>query len=199
MKNHRIINRGGFYHVYLRGAKKEFLFNDDWDCNKFIYRLRMLLIETGNQLVVYTLMPNHYHLIIKARSRDQVVKMMHRLGTYYAIHYNKKYQTCGCVFQSRYQSKEIKSPSYLLYLTRYIHRNPIEAGLVSDYDLEMFKWSSLRKYFDNNLKSPVKLSMDLIHEYFETSEKYKEFLFLTDYEAKVWCKGLYWRSDPSAI
>ena len=84
-------------------------------------------------------MDNHVHLLIRESEEENIAAIMKRIGVRYVAWYNRKYNRCGHLFQDRFQSEAVESDAYLLTVLRYIHQNPVKAGLVkkiSDY------WSS---------------------------------------------------------
>ena len=142
----------GIYHVMLRGINRQNIFEDDEDFQHMVgslYALCHRFDEDGNRLpalctfYAYCIMSNHVHLLLqeKEESIGQTVK---RLGVSYSYYYNKKYDRCGHLFQDRFRSEPVNDLSYFVVLLRYIHQNPVKAGLVSspvDYP-----WSSWREY-----------------------------------------------------
>jgi REP element-mobilizing transposase RayT len=92
----------------------------------------------------YCLMSNHTHLLIREKT-DHISRIMSRIGTSYAWWYNRKYNRSGHVFQGRYGSECVEYDKYLLIVIRYIHNNPVKAGMVSEP--EYYKWSSIHAYY----------------------------------------------------
>jgi hypothetical protein len=88
-------------------------------------------------------MPNHVHLLIREKD-DSLATVMKSIGVGYAWHYNKKYQHLGPVFQDRFRSEPVNDENYFMLLLRYIHQNPVKAGLVKVVD--EYTWSSWREY-----------------------------------------------------
>lgn len=142
----------GIYHVMLRGINRQNIFYDVNDYETFLESLRKLVHPTDEQhrplpshciVYAYCLMPNHVHLLLQEKD-EGLAFVMKSLGVAYAWHYNKKYQHLGPVFQDRYRSEPVNDNAYFFTLLRYIHQNPLKAGLadnVSDY-----YWSSWREY-----------------------------------------------------
>lgn len=77
-------------------------------------------------LLAYCLMPNHFHILIKQKSRDAIDKFMNSIGTRYTMYFNRKYQRVGPLYQSTYKAVLVETDAQLLHLTRYIHQNPIK-------------------------------------------------------------------------
>jgi len=107
------------------------VFADHADRDFFIERLGMVLSETETQCVAWTLIPNHFHLLLKT-GKVPIALVMKRLLTGYAMHYNRRHKRNGHLFQNRYKSILCQEDSYLLELVRYIHLNPLRARLVAN-------------------------------------------------------------------
>lgn len=142
----RISFENAFYHVFNRGLNKQKIFLDDQDYITFLKRLLSLKKEKHFDHTIYTyiLMPNHFHLLIQTR-KISISKVMTSLLTSYSMYFNRKYERAGFVFQNRFKSKLCDKETYFLGASRYIHLNPIEAGIVSD--LRDYVWSSFQEIY----------------------------------------------------
>jgi len=123
----------------LRGINRTEIFFDDEDRNRFIDTLQRMKEKGEYEIYAYCLMDNHVHLLIKEK-REPINRAMKRIGVSYAYYFNKKYRRVGHLFQDRYRSEAVEKETYLLAAVRYIHNNPVIAGLVKragDYP-----WSS---------------------------------------------------------
>jgi putative transposase len=128
-------------HVIVRGVNRGDIFLDDHDRLKFLQRFSKLLIETGTECFAWSLMTNHLHLLLRPR-QTLLAPFMRRLLTGYAISFNRRHQRSGHLFQNRYKSIVCEQDAYLLELVRYIHLNPLRAGLVNDVEeLDAYPWS----------------------------------------------------------
>ena len=142
----------GIYHVMLRGINRQNIFYDVCDYESFLESLRRLahpederhrLLSPHCIVYAYCLMPNHVHLLLQEKE-ESLAPVMKSLGVAYACHYNKKYQHLGPVFQDRFRSEPVNDNAYFFTLLRYIHQNPLKAGLVENvFD---YHWSSWREY-----------------------------------------------------
>ncbi|MEW5952564.1 MAG: transposase [Bacillota bacterium] len=139
----RIYSKTGIYHVIVRGNEKRKIFLDDEDRNKYFY----YLIETKKvqeyTLYGYCLMDNHIHLLLYTKNND-ISGLMKRINTRYAVYFNKKYDRVGHLFQDRYKSEAVEDERYLLAVLRYIHDNPVKAGL-SEHPSN-YNWNSYNAY-----------------------------------------------------
>ncbi|MDY6850016.1 MAG: transposase [Thermodesulfobacteriota bacterium] len=117
------------YHVIARGVNRRELFLDDDDRRKFLSRFSDLLTETQTQCFAWALMSNHFHLLLRP-GQAGLAHLMRRLLTSYAIYFNRRHDRSGHLFQNRYRSIVCDEDAYLHELVRYIHLNPLRAGVV---------------------------------------------------------------------
>ena len=127
----RIDAPGTLHHIIVRGIERSKIFKDNTDRNNFLDRLGRIIQETHTRCFAWSLITNHFHLLLRT---DQVpiATVMRRLLTGYAISYNRRHRRHGHLFQNRYKSILCKEDAYLLELVRYIHLNPIRAKIVKD-------------------------------------------------------------------
>ncbi|MFO7738871.1 MAG: transposase [Desulfatiglandaceae bacterium] len=128
----RIDAPGALHHVMVRGIDRKEIFSDQKDYKGFMDRLGDLLIETRTLCYAWALIPNHFHLLLRT-GNTPISILMKRLLTGYAVNFNRRHNRYGHLFQNRFRSILCQEDSYLLELVRYIHLNPIRAGLVSEY------------------------------------------------------------------
>src|SRR5512139_4001558 len=135
---------GILQHVIVRGIEKREVFLDDGDRRFFLRRFSELLQETETDCLAWALMPNHAHLLLRPR-RNKLAMLMRRLLTSYAVYFNLRHNRAGHLFQNRYKSIVCEEDPYLLELVRYIHLNPLRAGLVKNLaELDRYPWSGHR-------------------------------------------------------
>lgn len=137
---------GAFYHVMARGNRKQSIFQGKED---YVTYLRLMRHYSGRYNVEvhgYALMPNHVHMLLKMGDTP-LAKFMQGVQQTYTQYFNKEHQTVGHVFQGRYKSIYVDREEYLLELIRYIHLNPVKAGLVDEPT--KYAWSSHKSYFKN--------------------------------------------------
>jgi len=146
------------YHVYTRGHNKSALFLDDLDRRTFLKYLHRACAQFPLEVCGYCLMGNHYHLQVRTLEIP-LAKTMHLLNTLYAEYFNFRYGKVGHVFQNRYHSIPVEVDSYLLVLSRYIHLNPVLAGLV--LRPEDYSWSSYGDYVGNRTTGLVQSALVL--------------------------------------
>lgn len=127
----RIDAPGALHHIICRGIERRAIFEDDYDRDRFVSKLAAVLEETDTLCYAWALMPNHFHLLIRSGSIP-VAGIMRRVLTGYAVNFNLRHRRSGHLFQNRYKSILCQEEPYLLELVRYIHLNPIRAGVVAD-------------------------------------------------------------------
>ena len=142
----------GIYHVMMRGINRQNIFEDDEDYTRFIgllYQTVCPVDDNGKPLpsrsifYAYCLMSNHVHLLIREAS-ESLAEVIKRIGVSYAQYYNKKYLHFGHLFQDRFKSEPVNDNAYFFTLLRYIHQNPVTAGISPD--IGSYRWSSWGEY-----------------------------------------------------
>lgn len=190
---------GGYYHIYNRGVEKRNIFLDEGDYKNFLGILKMYLVEPNLQgltlqvdgglksmppskrpinyateisLICYCLMPNHFHLMVRQNSDRSIAHFLQTIMTKYVVYFNKKYKRQGGLFQGRYKAVRITSEDQFIYITKYIHRNPIDlmparsdlAGLAE------YKYSSYGNYLRLFKQSWVKTE-DILSYFSKTNPR----------------------------
>jgi putative transposase len=132
---------GALHHIMGRGIERTTIFRTDQDREDFIKRLGELC--RAGELIVYawSLMPNHFHLLLRT-GRQSISNSMRKLLTGYVVNFNLRHKRHGHLFQNRYKSILCEDDPYLLELTRYIHLNPLRAGIVRSFEgLRNYRWT----------------------------------------------------------
>ncbi|WP_332310325.1 MULTISPECIES: transposase [Metabacillus] len=124
----RTKSSSGIYHIMLRGINRQTIFEDDEDKIKFLVTLKKYKEISKFQLYSYCLMDNHIHLLLK-ESGETISESIKRISSSYVYWYNNKYERCGLLFQERFKSENVENILYFLTVLRYIHQNPLKAGL----------------------------------------------------------------------
>ena len=155
-RRHRIRFRGALYHVMARGVRKSPLFIDDRDRLKFLRLCAATIARYDCLCYSYSLMTNHFHLIIQTAAPNVSLAMQYFNGEY-AKYFNRRHQYSGHVFDGRFCSPVIEDSRYLVDAIAYVERNPVAAGLVSN--AVDWKWSSYRALV-GKCKCPSFLSVD---------------------------------------
>jgi REP element-mobilizing transposase RayT/precorrin-6B methylase 1 len=127
--------------VTARGMEQRVLFRDDRDRLAYLEYLTRAVRGSGTIVLAWSLMPNHVHLLIRTGARP-LEKVMQILGTNYAQYFNRRHRRQGYVFQGRYDSSLIEEDAYLLAAIRYVHLNPVKAGIVASVEeLVDYPWT----------------------------------------------------------
>jgi REP element-mobilizing transposase RayT len=148
----RVQYPGAIYHVLNRGDRREPIFKDDADRERFLATLGEACAKTGWQVQAYCLMGNHFHLVVETPEANLVAGMKWFLGTYTG-RFNRRHKLSGHLFSGRYKSLIVdgSGSGYLRTVCDYVHLNPARAKLVSpEQPLREYRWSSWPAY----LKSP---------------------------------------------
>ncbi|MCL4390514.1 MAG: transposase [Patescibacteria group bacterium] len=196
----------GFYHIYNRGVEKRDIFLDRDDYLTFLHLLKMALSPAPKQgatlkvasgrlipivkknfylkmdLLAFCLMPNHFHFLIRQTTPTVMTEFMRSICTCYAMYFNKKYERVGSLFQGIFKAVDIDDENYLLWVSRYIHRNPdnFQNYLYSSYgdylgerhtawlntkpildcfsSAEMRKIPNYQKFVGDEIKEPIDLN-----------------------------------------
>jgi putative transposase len=194
------------YHIYNRGVEKRKIFLDNQDHFRFIHDLfefndedsvlnmayyfnskpmgtgpqyfererrpRKLLVE----ILIFTLMPNHFHLLLKQKREKGITKFMQKLGTGYTMYFNKKYERVGSLFQGRFKAVLVSEDSHFTHLPFYIHANPLDLnyrGSTSIDFLRKYRWSSFLDYIGKK-NFPSVTSRKLFLEFFGGEREYEK-------------------------
>src|SRR5438094_487571 len=119
-----------YYHIYNRGNRKQNIFGDDSDYNNFLNKLKTGCTTCAVNMFAHCLMPNHFHLLLAQAPGGSIPLFMDAVSTSAAKRYNLKYGEVGHLFQGHYRYNRIDSFESLMNVVRYIHLNPVAAGLV---------------------------------------------------------------------
>ena len=150
-------SESGIYHIMLRGINQQQIFEDEEDNQKFIEVLKDCKLISGYKVFAYCLMGNHLHLLMKVE-KENLGQIFKRIGARYVYWYNWKYHRKGHLFQDRFKSEPVDDDSYFLAVLRYIHQNPVKAGI----DGLNYKFSSYNEYL--NEKDGQLTDVDFVYE-----------------------------------
>ncbi|MDP3297213.1 MAG: transposase [Thermodesulfovibrionia bacterium] len=172
----RIEYAGAFYHITSRGNERKDIFKSEQDFKKFLTYLETATQRYGAVIHVYCLMSNHYHLLLET-PMGNLSQIMRHINGAYTTYFNTRRQRAGHLFQGRYKAILVDADEYAGELSRYIHLNPVRAGIVSKP--EQYLWSSYQYYVGK--KIPKWLIADFILNYFGgkttiAQKRYSEFV-----------------------
>jgi len=137
----RLDGPGTLHHVMVRGIERRRIFHIDADREDFVGRLANMATAAGVIVYAWALIPNHAHLLVRTGTR-LLGRVMRSFLTGYAGAFNRRHKRSGHLFQNRYKSIVVEEESYLLELVRYLHLNPLRAGVVPDLrGLDRYPWT----------------------------------------------------------
>jgi len=161
-----------YYHVYNRGAGQGTLF---FNPQNYLYCLRLIKRHSqryGITIIAYCLMPNHYHFLLRQETDVPISKFINVLFNAYVQAVNRQQNRSGTLFQGRFRHVCINREEYLVHLCRYIHLNPVKAGLVESP--EDWPYSNYLEWIGQ--RSGTLKDEDFIEGRFPTPESYQRFV-----------------------
>lgn len=137
----RLDAAGALHHVMARGIEQCLIFRDDRDRENFIGRISELASKQAWFIYAWALMSNHFHLLVRT-GKGPLPRNMRVLMSGYAGYFNRRHNRRGHLFQNRYKSIVCEEETYFLELVRYLHLNPLRAGMAKDLnELDGYKYS----------------------------------------------------------
>lgn len=169
----------GIYHITMRGVNKSDIFLDNQDYETFLNYLQNIKTTTGVEIYAYCLMKNHIHLLLK-EGNEELSKTFVRLGAGFVGWYNRKYDRIGHLFQSRYNSEVVENDGYLLMVMRYIHQNPVKAGISKH--VTGYAWSSIHDYTGTSRICNTRVGLSYFEGKHDRATPIKDFMQAQEYE-----------------
>ena len=163
----RIQYPGAFYHITARGNERRAIFSSDRDRKKLLSLFSEAALRYRLSIHTYCLMENHYHLLLETAGAN-LSQAMHFINGGYTSYYNRTHHRSGHLFQGRYRAILVDKDSYAMILSRYIHLNPVRAGLSSRP--QDYRWSSYSAYLHPK-ERPSWLETSFILGYFGSKEE----------------------------
>lgn len=164
----RKYSESGIYHIMFRGVNQQNIFEEKQDYIKLLNVISDIKKEMGFEIYAYCFMSNHVHIVLKENGYKEISLIMKRILTKYARWYNIKYKRTGALIANRYKSVPVEVDEYFLHLIRYVHQNPIKAGIVES--LKDYQHSSYNEY----LTTPIITDTELVLEMISNTE-FEEF------------------------
>ncbi|MCK5357108.1 MAG: transposase [Elusimicrobiales bacterium] len=205
------------YHIYNRGVDKRIVFSEETDYVRFIHDLyefndikpaaKYSEVQLPNiygedrkclvDIIAFCLMPNHFHLMLRAKTDNGISEFMRKIGTGYTNHFNQKYNRTGALFQGKYKIVHIEKESHFLHLPFYIHANPLnlmypewKEKKIKNYKhafsfLKKYRWSSFLDY--SGMKNfPSLIQKDFLNGIINNPEDFSSMFmdWLKDFDSK---------------
>lgn len=158
----RVEYPGAIYHLINRGDRREAIFRDDHDRERFLSTLGEACAKTSWQIHAFCLMPNHFHLVVETPQPNLVAGMKWFLGTY-TSRFNRRHKLFGHLFSGRYKSLVVDGSGhgYLKTVSDYVHLNPVRARLLApEAALHTYRWSSYPLYLQAPSRRPAWLRVE---------------------------------------
>jgi putative transposase len=174
-RHERMKSASGYYHIMLRGNERKGIFIEEEDKRRFIETLYERRANGRFHLHAFCLMDNHVHLML-SEGMEEIAKVMKRITVSYVSYFNKKYNRVGHLFQDRFKSEVVEDDAYVLALLRYIHRNPVKAGLTKTAG--EYKWSSYMCYLEEEQPFNKVLDKEVIIEMFSEDKEKAKTLYI---------------------
>ncbi len=166
---------GNYYHIITRGNNQQKVFFNDSDRKRFLLKLEEYSEKYNVTILCFVLMPNHVHLLLRQNTDVPISKFMQALNTSCTMYFNLKYKRSGHLFQGRFHSILVDKDEYLIQLSRYIHLNPVKAGLGKT--VGNYTWSSYLDYVGEQHREFVETKFILGYFSKKNSQKdYEEFV-----------------------
>jgi putative transposase len=161
-----------YYHVYNRGCNRERIFVRAGNYVFLLRQAKAFLPDYGLTIIAYCLMPNHYHFLFRVEEDGSLSPFIQRLFNSYTQAFNREQGREGTLFQGRAKSVLVDTDEYVLHLCRYIHLNPVLAGLVSHP--ARWPYSNYLEWIGQ--RSGTLIDRDFVQQYFSTPGEYEAFV-----------------------
>jgi len=170
---------GTLHHVMARSIERRKIFLGPEDYEEFLGRLEKGSVFAGAQILAWSLLPNHFHLLLRS-GEVGLSTIMRRLMTGYVVSFNLRHRRHGHLFQNRYKSVVCEEEVYLLELVRYIHLNPLRARLVRTVEeLADYPYSGHSALL-GNVKRPWQQTREVLAQFAKRTDaarrRYEEFV-----------------------
>lgn len=179
---------GEIYHVYNRGVEQRSVSRDKKDFKRFLdianyysrersIRYSLSSYAESNkkpqrliEIICYSLMPNHFHLLVKQCKDGGISKFLRIVLNSYTKYFNTKNKRTGHLFQGTFKAVHVSTDEQLLHVSRYVHLNPLVAGIVNVP--KSYEWSSHKQY----LEKSEQISSKVVLSFFKNPRDYEKFV-----------------------
>jgi putative transposase len=163
---------GHYYHVYNRGVNRQRIFANPENYLFLLRRAKTFLADYPLRVIAYCLMPNHYHFLLYPEDDTALSRFIQRLFNSYTQAFNKQQGRRGTLFEGRAKSVLVDTDAYILHLCRYIHLNPVRAGLVARPD--QWPYSNYLEWVAR--RNGTLVDRAFVQQYFSAPEDYENFV-----------------------
>lgn len=154
----------------LRGINRQDIFEDDEDVERLLETIKKYKEVSKFNIFAYCIMSNHIHMLVREKE-ESISNTIKRISSSYVFWYNKKYERCGHLLQERFKSEAVESDEYFMTVLRYIHQNPVKAGITKN--MQDYRWSSYKEY----IEKAETVDIDFVLDMFSTDRKKAVELF----------------------
>lgn len=161
-----------YYHVYNRGCNRQRIFANDGNYVYLLRRCQSFLADSPLTVIAYCLMPNHYHFLLRPEEDGALSRFIQRLFNSYTQAFNRQQGRSGTLFEGRAKTVLVDTDEYVLHVCRYIHLNPVRAGLVTHPGL--WRYSNYLEWVQQRAGTLV--DRDFVRQYFATPADYEAFV-----------------------
>lgn len=172
----RPLDPEGIYHVVVRGNNREPVFSDDGDRQEYLRMVRHYKDEYAFVCHAYAFMTNHIHLLLQPGERVTISKLMQGLNTTYTKYFNRRHGRVGHLYQGRFYSSLVDRDGYFLEVLRYIHLNPVRAGMVRHP--HAYPWTSYHAYLQPSHNPLGLVDVELVLDRLRQSMSFERFIEL---------------------
>ncbi len=165
-----------YYHVYNRGANKADIFRNDKDYIFLLKQVQDHIREFDVSVITYCLMSNHYHFLLRQNGARKISDFMQAVFGVYSLAFNSNHGHSGTLFEGPFRAILVDKNEYLLHLCRYIHWNPVEAGIA--VRPEQWHYSNYLEFIGK--RNGTLVDSDFVKQNFGTPEAYEEFVMHYD-------------------
>lgn len=163
-----IFSRSRIVHIVNRGTGQQAIFRAEADNAMFMRIVNEEATRLGITIIAIVLMVNHFHLVIEPSADNVVSTFMHNVCYRYARYFNRTYDRSGTLFEGRFKDKPVETDEYLYQVCRYVHANPVVAGLCAAP--EDWPWSNFLEFIGKRNLLPHDPTLQLryvpdIHQY----------------------------------
>ena len=163
---------GEYYHIYNRGVEHRPIFLKEENYIFLLRRVKQRCAQFKIAIIAYVLMPNHYHFLVRQEGGKTVSQFVQAVFNSYTKAFNQMYRRSGRLFESPFRAVHVSCEDYLLHLCRYLHRNPLEAGLVNDP--AAWPYSNYLEWIGQ--RDGTLVDRTFVQAYFPTPAEYKRFV-----------------------